>query len=348
MNKGFGIPSRLQFPIELAGPLLLALAVTVVPKTIAQDAAPAKQEQAKGPAVAKDAAVPAAVPSPAGETTPDTHPIADSALRLGQGDLLEVSVYNVPELTTKARVGTNGDIYLPLVDYVHVAGLTIEEAQSLIQKRLSDGGFVKDPHVTLFVSEYTSMAVSLIGEVARPGPYPILGQRHLFDLISAAGGLTERAGRVVTITHRNQPDAPVTVTLARNLNESPESNVEILPGDTVIVSKADVVYVVGDVARPSGFMMDSGRLTVLQAIALAGGTTRTSKTDGIKIIRKGPDGVAETPVHLKKILQAKIPDVPLQANDILFVPSSARRIATTRTVDAAISIASTLAIVAVH
>ena len=112
----------------------------------------------------------------------------DSVLRLGTGDLIEVSVYNVPDLSTKTRVGSAGDIYLPLVDYVHVAGLTINEAEAVIEKRLDQGGFVKNPHVHLFVDEYTSAGASVLGEVARPGVYPVLGDQRLFDLISAAGG----------------------------------------------------------------------------------------------------------------------------------------------------------------
>ena len=247
----------------------------------------------------------------------------DSTVRLGVGDLLEVSVYNVPELSSKARVNDGGDLYLPLIDYVHLAGLTADQAQSVIEKRLQDGGFVKGPHVSIFVDQYASQGVSLLGEVARPAVYPVMGQQRLFDLISAAGGLTEKSGRSATITHRNQPDKPVVVPVSRNLSDNPASNVEVFAGDTVIVRTADIVYVVGDVARPTGLLIDRGTLTVLQAMALAGGTTRTSKPNGAKIIHKGPSGMTETHVELKKILQAKAPDVTMSPDDILFVPSSA-------------------------
>jgi polysaccharide biosynthesis/export protein len=116
-------------------------------------------------------------------------------------------VYNVPELSTKTRVSGAGDVYLPVVDYVHIAGLTISEAEAAIEKRLDQGGFVKNPHVHLFVDEYTSAGASVLGEVARPGVYPVLGDQHLFDLISAAGGFTDKAGKSITVTHRGQ--APV-------------------------------------------------------------------------------------------------------------------------------------------
>ncbi len=272
----------------------------------------------------------------------------DSNLRLGNGDLLEVSVYNVPELTTKTRVGNNGDVYLPLVDYVHVAGLTTEEAQAVIEKRYSDGGFLKDPHVTLFVDAYTSQGVNVLGEVMKPGIYPVSGGQRLFDMISAAGGLTDKAGRGMSVTHRDQPDKPMTVALSRNITDHTESNLEVFPGDTVVIRRADIVYVVGDVGRPSGFLMDTENLTVLKAVALAGGTNRTAKLGGTKIIRRGPNGMTETPVELKKILEAKAPDLLMQADDILFVPSSAGKVAMGRTLDAALQAATAVSIVAIH
>ncbi len=271
---------------------------------------------------------------------------ASQAIKLGAGDLLEVSVYNVPELTTKVRIGSNGDVYLPLIDYVHISDLSVEEAQSLIGKRLSDGGFVKDPHVTIFVDEYNSQGAAILGEVLRPGTYPVLGPRKLFDLISAAGGLTDKAGGGVTVTHRDGHSNPATLPITQDLSANSESNISILPGDTIVVRRADIVYVVGDVNHPSGFMMNTGRLTVLQAIALAGGTTRTSKLNAVKIIRKTPNGVQQTDVYLKKMLQAKAPDLEMRADDILFVPSSAAKIATSRVADTAMGLVSALTIVA--
>jgi polysaccharide export outer membrane protein len=271
-----------------------------------------------------------------------------SFLRLGAGDLLEVSVYNVPELSTKARVGNSGDVYLPLIDYVHVGDLTVEEAQALIAKRLEDGGFVRGPHVTIFLDESASQGVTILGEVTKPGIYPAIGDRKLYDLISAAGGFTASAGRRVSIIRQRDPSAPITVNLPRNLADDMHDNVEILPGDTITVPRAPVIYVVGDVARPAGLLVDNGNLTVLQALALAGGTNHTAKMSGVCIIRKGPTGMTETKVPLKKMLEAKAPDVNLQADDILFVPLSGARVAAGRGFEAAISAATGLAILAAH
>jgi polysaccharide biosynthesis/export protein len=283
---------------------------------------------------------------PASTNTPTDEP--DSNLKLGAGDLLSVSVYNVPELETKSRVGSNGDIYLPLIDYVHLAGLTVEEAQRLIEKRLSDGSFVKNPHVTLFVNESASQGINVLGEITRPGVYPVVGDPHLFDMVSLAGGFTEKAGQSITVTHRNQTGNPVTVPLTRKMSDTPANNIAVFPGDTIVVHKADVVYVVGDVGRPSGFLMDTENLTVLKAIALAGGTNRTAKLNGAKIIRKGAGGMTETPVELKKMLSAKAPDIPMQGDDILFVPSSSSKVVMSRTVDVAVQAATAVGIVAIR
>ena len=272
--------------------------------------------------------------------------VANTSLQLGVGDLVEMSVYGVPELATKTRIASNGDMYCPLIGYTHVAGLTAEEAQKLIETRLAD--FVKSPHVSVFVTEYASEGASVLGAVMRPGVYPVLGQQHLFDLISAAGGLNERAGRSLSVTHRSDPDKAITIDITRNLQDNPDTNIAVFPGDTIIVRKADIVYVVGDVAKPSGLMMEAGNLTVLQAVALAGGTTRTAKLSGAKILRKGPGGgMTETPVELKKILQAKAPDLQLQPDDILVVPSSTGKVIAGATLQAALQAATLLSVAAV-
>lgn len=257
-------------------------------------------------------------PAPQKAGTPSA---TSAAQRLAPGDLVDVNVYNVPDLNTKARVADSGDVYLPLIAYVHIGGLTIEEAQGVLEKRLSDGGFVRDPHVSLFVNESASQGTNVLGSVAKPGVYTVAGDHRLLDLISAAGGFSLDAGRTVSVTHRSSSGPPVTVVLARNVTESGDSNIAVSPGDTLYIHKADVIYVVGDVLKPSGIYVDRDDLTVLQALALAGGPTHDAKLDGARIVRKGPTETTETPVELKKILQAKAPDIPLQPNDILFVPS---------------------------
>jgi polysaccharide export outer membrane protein len=280
---------------------------------------------------------------------PQSHRVlASSNVKLGVGDLIELSVFGVPDLATKARISGSGDVYLPLIDYVHIADLTTDEAQELIQKRLEDGGFVRGPHVAIFVDESASQAITVVGEVNHPGPYPAIGDRRLFDLISAAGGLSDKAGRNVTIERRGDPGEKVELQLSSNLAEDTRNNVDIYPGDTIIVSRAGIVYVVGDVQHPSGFMIEDNGLTVLKALALAGGGTRTSALNKTKILRQGSNGIQEIPINLKKVLYAKAPDMALVKGDVLFVPGSAGKAAAYRTADAAVSMSTALAVVAVH
>jgi len=274
-------------------------------------------------------------------------PDQSSAVRLGPGDLIEVGVYNVPELASKVRVSNAGDVYLPLIDYVHVDGLTLEEAQTLIQKRLEDGGFVRSPHVTIFVDEANSQGVTVIGEVGKPGIYPDVADHKLYEVISLAGGFNATASRKIAVIRKNQTD-PIRVDLPRNLADDLSGNIDILPGDTITVPRAPIIYVVGDVGHPTGLLVDNGSLTVLQALALAGGTNKTAKLGSARIIRKSPAGVVENKLEIKKMLEAKAPDVPLQGDDILFIPVSGAKIVAGRTFEAAMSMATAVSIYAVH
>lgn len=268
-------------------------------------------------------------------------------VKLGPGDLIEVSVYNVPELASKVRVSNAGDIYLPLIDYVHVDGLTQEEAQALIQKRLEDGGFVRNPHVSIFVDDAASQGVTLIGEVSKPGIYPDTASHKLYEVVSQAGGFTSSASRKIAILRRNQSE-PIHIELPRNLADDTSKNVDVMPGDTITVPRAPIIYVVGDVGRPSGLLVDNGQLTVLQALALAGGTNKTAKLSAARIIHKTPSGMTESKLEIKKMLEAKTPDVTLQADDILFIPVSAGKILANRTFEAAINAATAVTIYSVH
>ena len=171
--------------------------------------------------------------------------------------------------------------------------------------------------------------------------------RKLCEVISEAGGFTNSASRKIAIIRRNQPE-PIRLDLPRNLADDLSGNIEILPGDTITIPRAPIIYVVGDVDRPSGLLVDNGTLTVLQALALAGGTNHTAKMSGARILRKTPTGMTETRIELKKMLEAKAPDVTLQADDILFVPVSGARIAAARAIDTAVTMAAAVSIYSVH
>jgi polysaccharide export outer membrane protein len=249
-----------------------------------------------------------------------------AAVAIGAGDLLEMSVFDTPELSGKLRVSNTGDIFLPLVGSVHVQRMKADEAQALIRKLYIDGGFLKDPQVTLFIAEYATQGVSVMGEVKNPGIYPAFGSHHLLDYLSVAQGLTPMAGTRVTITHTGHPEEPEHVKMAAGAAPQPVNNPEIMPGDTIFVERTGLIYVVGDVARPGGFPMDHDeQLTILQAVALAQGTLPTAAKSSAKLIRTTPEGRREIPVNLKSILQSKTIDLAMQDNDILFVPSSAAK-----------------------
>jgi polysaccharide biosynthesis/export protein len=237
-------------------------------------------------------------------------------------------------------------LYLPLIDYVHVDGLTQEEAQTLIEKRLVDGGFVRSPHVTIFVDEAASQGVTVIGEVGKPGIYPDVADHKLYEVISEAGGFTASASHKIAVIRRNQAE-PIRLDLPRNLADDLSGNIDIMPGDTITVPRAPIIYVVGDVGRPSGLLVENGVLTVLQALALAGGSNHTAKLGDSRIIRKGPTGMTETKVQIKKMLEAKIPDMQLQADDILFIPVSAGKVAAARTLDVAMTMTTAVGVYAV-
>jgi polysaccharide export outer membrane protein len=228
----------------------------------------------------------------------------------------------VPELSQKVRVSSQGEIDLPLVNYVHVAGLTIDEAQLSVQNALKAGNFMTHPHVEISILEYGSGA-NVMGEVARPGIYPVAGSRRLLDLLTAAGGVTSTAGKEVEITHKDSPKVHQLVQLSNNPKKAMDADVDVYQGDTVIVTRAGVVYVVGEVLSPSGFLLDDrSDYTVVKVLAMAHGPTKIAKMGQARIVRRTQQGLTEIPVPLDKIIAQKTPDVPVQADDILFVPAS--------------------------
>ena len=313
--------------------------------SIAVTALPASAQQPVNPT----AAVPAQSATPMTDQAPKgaADPMVDKrTLKIGGGDLLEVKVYGVPELTDSVRVSARGDVSLPLVGSVHLDGLTSEQGEKLIEQKLKDGGYLRDPHVSIFVKEYVTQGISVMGEVAKPGIYPLLGTRRLFDALSNAGGTTAKAGKVISITHRENPEHPQLVSMSNDPAKSSETNVEILPGDTIVVSKAGVIYVVGEVTKPGGFVMENNEsLSVLQAIALAEGLGHNYSLKGVKIIRKTPEGLKDVPVPLKDMMEGKGgQDIALQSEDVLFIPASAGKNAARRTLEAVVQMATGMAV----
>jgi polysaccharide biosynthesis/export protein len=245
-----------------------------------------------------------------------------SAITIGPGDLFDLTVFDVPELVLKVRVDSSGGVSLPLLGDVRLAGMTVRDSQRLIARELVARQLVKDPQVSLFIEEFATQGVTVYGEVNTPGVYPLMGPHRLYDAISAAGGLTMKAGRTVTILHAGHRDHPEVITLS-NETSIGRSDVRIYPGDTIIISKAGVVYVLGEVNKPGAFVMENNTsMSLLKATALAGGTTKIASLKHALILKESPQGPVQTEVSLDKISHGKASDLQLHAEDILFVPLS--------------------------
>ena len=193
---------------------------------------------------------------------------------------MALNVLDDPDLAGSFRVDQLGDITLPILGTMHVAGETVSEARVQIREKLLDDQILKDPQVNLTVLEYTAPEVTIIGEVAVPGRYPLLIPRALVEVLALAGGTTLVAGNEVQITRGSVGVGPLLVHYSRATNPTAVENAIVNPGDTVQVKRAGIVYVLGWVTRPGGYVMqEEGTLSVLQAISLANGTSLTAHTD---------------------------------------------------------------------
>lgn len=254
----------------------------------------------------------------------ETNTTGAPAILIGPGDLLTVTVFETPELSASVRVNQDGDAVLPVLGAVHLAGLSTQEAGVAIEAAFRDRGLLLNPHVTVTETEFASQGASVLGEVRAPGVYPTLGSRRLLDMIALAGGVATTAGRLVTIVHRGDPQHPEQIALQPTpAAMHAQVNPVILPGDTIDVAKAGIVYIIGDVLRPGGILVDNNeRLSVIEALSLAGGVDKTAALSKTRLIRKLPAGREQVDLDLKHILYGKQADVLVSDGDILYVPSS--------------------------
>jgi polysaccharide export outer membrane protein len=310
-----------------------------------------------------------------------------SESRIGPDDLLNISIFEAPEMNCTVRVSANGEISLQLVGAVHAAGLTPRELESDLEGLLRRT-YLKDPHVGVFVQELQSHPVSVVGAVKMPGVFQIRGRKTVLEVLSMAAGLADDAGDTVLIMHgggyaessgsngpdptlagiasvppprevfanynSSQPAAPgkkgeIEEINLKKLLESADSalNVPILPGDIVKVPRAGIVYVVGEVRKPGGFVLQNNEnISVLQALALAEGPTHTSAISRARIIRTDPatGKRTEIPMNLGKIFSGKASDAFLQPKDIVFIPNSAAKSVLYRSSEAALQTATGVAI----
>jgi polysaccharide biosynthesis/export protein len=287
-----------------------------------------------------------------------------STYLLGADDQLQITGPEPDEQVGAPKIVSvdgEGDIQVPLVGRVHVAGLTVQQAEQELNKKLSV--YVKHPQAALDVKELRSQPASVLGAVNQPGVHQVSGHKSLLEMISLAGGVRPDAGYSIRITRQVAwgciplPGATldasgqfyVAQVRLQDIMEAkvPEENIQIFPHDVISVPKAELVYVTGDVKKSGGFILgEKQNMSVLQAISMAEGLGQAPDTKHAKILRMNPgaDQRTEIPVDLKTILAGKGQDVPLQGNDILFVPDSTGKKIALRALEAAITTGTGVAI----
>lgn len=286
------------------------------------------QEHAKPPAAATSA------------TTTPSAPERIPSYVLGPDDRIQIQAFQVPELpNTPVQIAGDGSINLPLAGRVQAGGLTISGLEQELAARFSE--YVRNPSVTVSIVEYRSQPVSVVGAVNNPGLIQLKGRKNLVEVIASAGGLRNDAGNEATITRavakgplpvpdaKTDPSGKYYVARVKLHNvleaNSPQDNIIIEADDQIMIPKAPMLYVVGAVQKPGGYILSSrDTVTVLQAVALAGGLTPVASAKKAKIMHRNGDGSAPTelPTNVSKILSGEAPDVSLHRDDILFIPNS--------------------------
>ncbi len=284
---------------------------------------------------------------------------------LGPEDLLSVRVLDLEEFAPSnlapVRIDARGDIRLPMVGRIHAAGVTAGQLEAEIAKRLLK--VVNEPDVTVGLLESKSHPVSILGAVKNPGVYQITGKETLFEVLSSAGGLAQDAGNTVKITRRAENGSLPLPNVRRDLSgkfyvgeldlrsvmtaKDPGENIDVLSDDVISVPKADLVYVVGAVKHPGGFVLsEKEHMSALQALALAEGLEPLAAAGNARILRQDEPGQErrEVTLDLKRILSGQNQDRMLRANDILFVPTSGAKSVAMRSLEIAIQLGTGLAI----
>jgi polysaccharide export outer membrane protein len=275
--------------------------------------------------------------SQAGAPMPSEKAVSGDYL-LGPGDILTIMIADSPELSGRYRVGENGQLNLPSISTpIQAGGLTATEVSKRIAEALKASDLLRDPVVNVFLEEYHSRNVTVLGAVAKPSVYPLERPTTIVEVLSLAGGLIPQSGNTLTLVRNSSRsegvtsaptgDSTVTIDLAKLMQgKDPSLNLEVRPGDVISVSPAPVIYVVGAVTKPGGFVLqDPGSgVTVLQALAMAGGLQSVAARSRTLLIRRPAGGKErqDVPINLDKLMAGKMGDQYLEANDILFVPES--------------------------
>lgn len=235
---------------------------------------------------------------------------------LGPGDSVRITVFQNPDLTTETRLSVQGTVRMPLIGPVGLKGLNSDEAARLIEQRFKENNVLNDPEVSVSLLQVRSRQVSVLGQVARPGRYPLDDtSNRLVDVLAQAGGVTSTGDDTITvITHREGKPMRLKVNLAGLYRGAdPSANIDLENGDTVFVERAPVFYIYGEVQRAGAYRLEEN-LTVVHAMSLGGGITRRGTERGIRIHRRESDGT------LAK-LEAQ-PYDKVQADDVIYINES--------------------------
>lgn len=247
--------------------------------------------------------------------------------RIGASDLLEISVFGHDELNTRVRVSEEGKITLPLVGEVEIRGLTKSEAENRLAQILGEE-YLQNPQVTIFIVEYQSRRVSVLGAVRTPGRYELIGRETVLEKIAQAGGFTPDAGDDIIITRDNNHGTKKSLRISiedLTLKEDAKVDIPLQPNDTIYVppDKIVYIYVTGQVRSPGAIEVKQSLLphfTLLRAIAQAGGFSDRAKKGSVLIKRIGENGKEKVmEVNVKDIEKGKIKDIPLKENDVIIV-----------------------------
>jgi polysaccharide export outer membrane protein len=275
-------------------------------------------------------------------------PASAPPLTIGPGDLVDELVFGEQELSGHFRVDEKGNVELPLIGPVHIQGLTAEQAGKLIEKLYVDAQILRpeNSQAAVFIEEYANQGITVAGQVKSPGVYPALGVRMLNDVVSAAGGTTPLAASKVVITRKSEPQNPISVEYNPEALSPVIPAIQIFPGDSIMVPRAGIVYVVGNVIRSGGYVLEGrSTLTAEAAMGLAGGTGHAADSRHVRLVRALPDGSKEMIViPMDRVFKGKAPDVALKDGDILYVPTSTARLATEQAITSAIGIGTQLTI----
>ena len=236
---------------------------------------------------------------------------------VGAEDVLKITVYNYPDLTTIERVSGEGVITLPLIGEIKIAGMTTDRVAKTVAAKLADG-FIVDPNVSVFVVEFRSNKTIVMGQVVKPGIYMLSGNTTFLELISLAGGLTKDAGDKATIKRKasdgSRGEGIITIDLKKLIEAGDISlDVPLMDGDNIYIAKAGVFYITGEIKNPAAYKHEEG-LTLIKAVTMAGGFTDKASPGRIRIIRKIE--------NKEKVVQKAEMDEPVLPDDIIIVPES--------------------------